>query len=133
MIFDEYVWIPKALIHGGCSSAGTVFLCGTGLRSWIPMLGNGVSVPLWAIAFVSGAAAGSVSDAIHIFVKDEIHIKQKAQDEAAMFLGALVSGLLYYGTVYAVNSGLAGDIGYVKSFAVGAGAELAASFLSNML
>lgn len=133
MIFDDFIWLPKALIHGATSSAGTVFLVGMNTYARLPYFGQGVSAPLWAVAFAGGVIASLASDAVHNYVKDEIHIKQKAQDEASLFLGAVLSGLFFYGSFYITGPDLANDIGYVKSFAVGAGSEIAASFIANMI
>ena len=85
------------------------------------------------VAFAGGALASLASDAVHSFVKDEIHLKQKAQDEASLFLGTVLSGLFYYGSFYLTGPDLASQLGYFKCFAVGAGSEIAASFLANVL
>ena len=132
MLFtDDMVWLPKAIVHAACASAGTVFLVGANSYARLPYLGT--SAPLWLVSFGAGALASLSSDAVHTFVKDEIHLKQKAQDEASLFLGAVLSGLFFYGSFYLTGPDLANEVGYIKSFAVGAGSEIAASFLANMI
>ena len=132
MLFnDDLVWLPKALVHGAVSSAATVYLTGASTAR-IDTL-DGIMVPFWAVSFAGGVISSLASDAIHTIVKDEIHLKQKAEDEASLFLGALLSGLIYYGSFYLTGPDIANDIGYVKGIAIGAASEIAASFLGNML
>ena len=74
---------------------------------------------------VAGAVASLASDYIHTFVKNEIPLRQKAADEASLIIGGLVSAGTFSAALYCD--------GLSSAVIVSVGAELASSFLINMM
>ena len=132
MLFnDDMVWLPKAAIHGAVSGFSTSFLVTQGERVYLPYLK--VDVPIWAVGFCSGVLSSFGSDIVHNIVKDDVHIKNKTQDEVSMFLSALLGGLFFYGSLYLSGPTLPDEVGYLKSFAIGAAGEIASAFGASLL
>ena len=129
--------IQKAAISTVVTGAASMIT--TGSRWSVPcpsffgLIKRGQTCPLYVFAGLSGAIASLVNDGVHYLVKNEVHIDKKAQDDASLYLGAIVGAVSYWGVVYALNPYLARDIGTWTLLATGAGAESASNFLFDMM
>ena len=130
-IDPDNIWLPKAVVEGGLNAALTNFVLGNGTYVAIPILER--SAPMWAVGFVLGFAGSLVSDATHVFVRDQVHLSKKHKDEASLLLGSVVAGSLYTGGLYLVNPRLVNEYGMFNSIAVGSGAEVLSSFVVGNL
>ena len=97
--------LEKAAIGGCITSAASVITTGV---KWkvpvpIPFTNTPQLLPLWAIAGISGVAASVLNDGAHYLIRNEIPISKKAQDDASLYLGALIGGFTYLGAIYMVT------------------------------
>ena len=122
--------IEKSVAQGAII-AGVAYFCYPNIRAirvnWVNTL-----LPSWAVCASTGAIASVVSDQVHNFVKEEIHINQKASDEASMVIGAAISSASLYGVLYIMNRNLAAEFGYGCAVAAGTAGEFGAAFLVNL-
>ena len=127
--------IVKALLQGGLTSLASVYYVlntsNENIYIRIPMLNR--TLPVWAVAGALGTISSFASDGMHKFIKKEIPINAKAQDEASLVLGALMSGGLFAGALYLTNPSALQEYGLINALAVGGGSELASSFITNMI
>ena len=123
-------WIPKSVAQGALSAFGGYCLLGNP-RFEIPYLNT--SAPGYLVNFLVGVASSLISDGVHSFVKKDVHISRKAQDEASLLLSSVLSGFLFNAGLYVTNTNLPGDFGMVSGFAVGAGSDIASSFVVDVL
>lgn len=127
--------LEKAAISTVITGAASVLTTGARWKVPCSMFGlmRGQTCPLYVFAGLSGAIASLVNDGIHYLVKNEIHISKKAQDDASLYLGAVIGALSYYGTVYVLNPYLARDIGTWTLVATGMAAETASNFAFDLI
>ena len=127
--------IEKAAISSVVTGAASIVTTGAKWKVPCSIFGlmRGQTCPLYVFAALSGAIASMVNDGIHYLVKNEIHVSQKARDDASLYLGAVVGALSYYGTIYALNPYLARDIGTWTLVATGMGAETASNFIYDLI
>lgn len=124
--------LEKAALQGAITSAVS-YLCNPNIRALgIPMLSS-KPLPFWAVMAGTGVAASFVADGVHFFIKEEIHLKNKALDEASMVVGSAISAASLYAVVYVLRPEAAATIGLGCIAASGAAAEIGASFLLNMI
>lgn len=124
-------WLVKSGVHGGLSGLGTIYLFGSRPQFMLPIVNR--PAPLWVLGAVTGALSSLASDYIHTFVKNEIPLKEKAQDEASLVISAGVSAATFLLALYCVDRRMVNDFGMTSAVAVAVGAELGSSFLINML
>ena len=122
--------VEKSIIQGLTTGLATGCYYGTGALAQVPVLGQ---TKLIYVAAVVGGAASLLNDAVHNFVKEEIHISKKAEDETSMVLGAGIGAIMYNFSLSAINPTLARDTGIWLNSAIGAGSELAGSFVYNLV
>ena len=127
--------IVKALLQGGLTSLASVYyvLNTSNENMYIRISLLNRTLPVWAVAGALGSVSSLASDGLHKFVKKEVPINSKAQDEASMVLGALLSGGLFAGALYLTNASALQEYGMINAIGVGAGSEIASSFITNML
>lgn len=89
--------------------------------------------PLFVFAGLSGGIASLVNDGLHKLVKNEVHISKKAQDDASLYLGAVVGAASYYATIYFLNPYLVRDLGTWTILATGTIAETASNFAYDLI
>lgn len=123
--------LTKAGIHGILTSGASVGIIGVGNNVNIPFLN--VTVPLYIVMFGVGVASSALSDVVHQIVKDDIPLSRKGADQASLVLGAVASGYALQMALALLNPKLPGEFGFATSFAIGAGSELGASFIQNMI
>ena len=123
-------WIPKSVAQGALSAIGGYCLLGNA-KFDLPYFET--NAPAYLINFAIGVAGSLISDGVHSFVKKDVHVSRKAQDEASLLLSSVLSGFLFNGGLYITNAKLPADFGMVSAFAVGAGSEIASSFVVDML
>ena len=123
-------WLMKAGIHSGLSALGTMYLFGQA-RFELPF--TRMPTPLWVLGAGAGLIASLASDYVHEFVKEEIPLKQKAQDEASLLIGSAISAGSFLLALHLVDSRMIHDYGLVSAVGVSVGSELASSFLVNAL
>ena len=97
----------------------------------IPLLNR--TVPIWLFGGLVGFAASHINDGIHSLVKSEVHIREKALDEASMVIAALVGGITYWGILALLDTAYVEQFGYYNSFGTGAAGEIIGSFAFNLL
>ena len=122
--------LEKAVAQGTIISAVSYF-CYPRIRS-IRVNFTRRPISAFALFAVMGAASSLVSDGIHTFVKEEIHINEKANDEASLLVGTCISAASLYCVMYLANPRLAAEYGYGCAIAAGAAGEFGASFLVNL-
>ena len=120
----------KALIQGAITSCATGLYYGMNALARIPYCGD---CKLVYVAFGVGTVTSLVNDYVHKFVKDEIHIKKKAEDQASMMLGAGIGAVAYHISLSVLNPALARDTGMYMNGAIGAGSEIAGAFVYNLI
>ena len=123
-------WLIKAGLHSTFSALGTMYLFGSAQFN-LPFANT--PAPLWVLGAGAGLVSSLASDYIHEFVKEEIPLKEKAQDEASLLIGAGVSAGSFLLALHLVDRRMIHDYGMVSALAVSVGAELGASFLVNAL
>ena len=120
----------KSLIQGVITGCATGLYYGMGALANIPIVGN---TKLIYVAFGVGGVTSLANDAIHKFVKDEVHIAQKAEDQASMVLGAGIGAIVYHFALSALNPALARDTGMMMNACIGGGSEIGGSFVYNLI
>lgn len=117
--------IEKAGINGIVAGATTCALWGQKSAVYVPYINS--TAPLYALAFGVGAIGSLTGDAVHQFIKSEIHISEKAKDSASMFLGLGINGAMFAGLLYAFDPSVLRDFGVIQAFTLGAGSEFVGS------
>ena len=120
----------KAVIQGAITSCATGLYYGTSALARVPLVGD---TKLMYVAFGVGSITSLLNDYVHKFVKDEVHIKKKAEDQASMVLGAGIGAVAYHISLSVLNPALARDTGMYLNGAIGGGSELAGSFVYNLI
>ena len=121
--------LEKSAITGvitGLASAVT-----TGYKLRVPVMGR--PVPLVVFTALAGAVSSVLIDCVHKLIKKEIPLNKKAQDEASLYLGAIIGACSYWGIITMYNGYLTRDMGTYTLLLTGAGAETAGSLAFNML
>ena len=121
----------KSLIHGAVSAAATTIVGGYKARVIIPYLNT--ECPLYCIGALAGIATSLANDAMHTYIMPEIPINKKVRSEAATVLGIAMSGLIFVGSLYAVNPALPEEFGFLNSVGVGALAEVVSGYTLDMI
>lgn len=128
--------VEKAALSGLITAGASAIT--TGARWSVPCpsllgFGRGRTCPLFVFAGLAGILSSVVNDGVHYLVKNEIHINKKAQDDASLYLGAVIGAVSYYGVIYAINPFLVRDIGTWTILATGTGAETLSNFTYDYL
>lgn len=124
--------LEKAALQGAITS-GVSYICNPNIRAiGLPLISSR-PIPFWAAMAGTGVVASLVADGVHYFIKEEIHLKNKALDEASMVVGSAISAGSLYAVIYALRPEAAATIGLGCIAASGAAAEIGASFLLNMI
>ena len=132
VLFDRNImWMIKAPIQGVYTATGSSFLYSYKHRVNIPLIGT--SMPLTVVAFALGTSASLLSDYVHKMVKKDIHLSEKARDEASLFLSVLASGVLFTGGLYLTNKDLPLNYGVFSAMAIGGIASAGADFTALAL
>jgi len=97
----------------------------------IPFLDR--TVPIWLFGGVVGFVASHINDIVHRITKSEVHIREKALDEASMLIGAIVGGGSFVGVLALMNTDYVTGFGLYQALGVGAAGELIGSFAFNLL
>ena len=121
--------LEKAAITGVFTGLASTITTGSYFN--VPFFG--MSCPLYVFTAVAGAVSSVANDGIHYLIKKEIPINKKAQDEASLYLGAIIGAGAYYGVVSIFNQYLTRDIGTYTLLLTGAAAEVAGSLTYNMI
>ena len=127
--------IQKAALSGAITAAASMVTTG---MEWqvpavIPFTNQGQLLPLWCVAAVSGVMGSFLNDGAHWLIRHEIPITKKAQDDASLYLGALIGGATYMGAVYMLNPYLVRDVGATTLVLTGILAETTSNFVADML
>lgn len=122
--------VEKSIIQGLTTGIVTGCYYGTNALARVPVVG---SMRLIYVTAIVGGVTSLLNDYVHNFVKDEVHISKKAEDEASLVLGAGLGAVMYNFSLSAINPSLARDTGIWLNSAIGAGSELAGSFVYNLM
>ena len=117
--------VEKAGINGIITGAAAAGIFGTQAKVIAPMMNT--TMPLYALVFLGGAASSLVTDALHVFTKDEIPISKKANDRTSAVIGLVVNGVVFAGLLELADPTIAADFGRLTAVAVGAASEFAAA------
>ena len=120
----------KAGIQGAVTGAATCLYYGMNAVARVPFIGD---TKLCYVAACVGVATSVADDLIHKFVKEEVQISKKAEDEASMVIGAGAGAAMYHLSLTAINPALAKDTGLLMNACIGGGSELAGSFIYNLI
>jgi len=127
--------LAKAGMSGAISAAAgyaCFALQGKGIPGvFVPMINQ--TVPLLVAFAVMGAGASLVSDFVHEFAKEEIHLKDKALDEASLVIGTGITLGSYMLAISCANPTLIQEIGLPCLTGTAVAAEVGSSFLLNMV
>ena len=103
-MYNSYMYtLEKAAIQGAVTGAATCLYYGMNALGRVPYFGD---VKLCYIAAGVGAGTSLINDVIHNFVKEEVHISKKAEDEASMVIGAGAGAAIYHLSLSALNPNL---------------------------
>ena len=111
----------KAGINGIVTGAATAALFGTKAKVVVPMTTR--LIPLYCATFLCGAVTSFATDGVHEFIKEEIPVSRKFNDQMSVISSTLLNGALFYGALRLYSPGVARDFGAIQAFAVGAGSE----------
>lgn len=117
--------IEKAGINGIITGAASVALFGASATVIPPMMN--MTMPLYAYLFLGGAVSSLITDGFHLFLKDEIPVSKKANDQTSVIAGLAINAIVFAGLLEVADSNIAADFGRLTALAVGAGAEWAAA------
>ena len=90
-------------------------------------------VPIWLFGGIIGFVSSHINDGIHMLIKDDVHVRKKAEDEASMVLGAVVGGLSFLGVTALMSQRYVAGFGLYNCIGVGAAGEIVGSFAYNLL
>ena len=121
----------KSLIHGAVSAAATTVVGGYRAQVIIPFFKT--RCPLYCVGGLAGIVTSFANDALHTYIMPEIPINQKVKSEAATVLGIAMSGLIFVGSLYAVNPALPEEFGFLNSVGVGALAEVVSGYTLDII
>ena len=115
----------KAGINGIVSAAASVALFGSRATVVAPM--TNITMPLYALLFLGGAASSFVVDGIHKFMKDEIPVSRKANHRTSLVAGLALNAVVFAGLLQCTDADIAEDFGRMNALAVGAVTEFVGS------
>ena len=116
--------VEKAGINGLLTGGASAYLFGYDSSINSPF---GQSMPFPIFAGLVGAGGSLVGDGIHLMMKDSIPVSKKANDRASTITSAIVSGMAFGGLLYAYDSAVLDDFGFLQAFAVGSLSEVGGS------
>ena len=90
-------------------------------------------VPVWVFGATTGFAASLLNDVVHSYVKENIHLREKAQDEASMLIGAIVGAGTFLGVLGLMNTNYISELGLWSTLSIGSAGDLIGSFLYNQI
>ena len=122
--------VEKAAIQAVITGSVTGLYYGMNAMARVPYVGD---TKLMYIATAVGGFTSLINDLIHKFVKEEVHIAKKAEDQASLVIGAGVGAAIYHLSLTAINPSLAGDTGLGMNACIGAGSEIGGSFVYNLV
>ena len=126
--------LSKAVLQGALTSGGAVYLFTNSRQSLnLQIQLVGVSIPLWVATFGIGVASSFVEDAVHLWVKSEIPLRNKAKDEASLLVGALSGGLMMNAGLYALNTRAPFEFGMMSAMMLGTSASLLSSYGNDII
>jgi hypothetical protein len=122
--------VEKAALQAVITGGVTALYYGMSAVARVPYCGD---CKLMYVATVVGGVTSLVNDLIHQFVKEEVHIARKAEDQASLLIGAGVGAAIYHLSLTAINPALARDTGLLMNASIGGGSEIAGSFVYNLI
>ena len=117
--------VEKAGVNGLVSGAAAVALFGTQATVIAPM--TNMTMPLYALIFLGGIGSSLATDALHLFMKEEIPISKKGNDRTSVIAGLAINAIIFAGLLEVSAPDIAADFGRYTALAVGAGAEFASA------
>ena len=122
--------LEKAAIQALITGGATGLYYGMNAMARIPYLGD---TKLMYVATGVGGVTSLINDLVHKFVKEEVHIARKAEDQASMVIGTGVGAAMYHLSLSIINPSLANDTGLLMNACIGGGSEIAGSFVYNLI
>ena len=122
--------VEKAAVQAIITGGATGLYYGMNALARVPYFGD---TKLMYVATVVGGVTSLANDLIHKFVKEEVHIARKAEDQASMVIGAGVGAAMYHLALTGLNPALAGDTGLLMNACIGGGSEIGGSFVYNLI
>ena len=80
-----------------------------------------------------GAISSANSDVIHTYIKKELPISAKTQEQSRVILGALLGGSIMTLGLYLTNGDAIKKYGLFNALLVGGASDILASFGTNMI
>jgi hypothetical protein len=113
--------VEKAGINGVIAGVASVALFGSRATVIAPM--TSMTMPLYCLIFLGGAASSLVADGVHMFMKDEIPVSKKANDRTSLVAGLAINAIVFAGLLQFSDNNIAADFGRMNALAVGAASE----------
>jgi hypothetical protein len=133
MFFEGEIWhiLYKGSVQGVLTglASGIMF----GMRTRVNWASSNMSMYLVPYTFLVGAGASLITDVAGKLIHEELHVSEKAESEIATALGVAISGIVYYSGLKLLQPESANEIGWLKSFVIGGGAEYVASLTNNLM
>ena len=127
--------IVKAVIQGILTSTVSCYwVLNKGSRSLyvnLPLIRK--PIPISVFMAVLGAISSVGSDLVHTFIKKEVPISAKTQEQSSMILGALLGGGVMTLGLYLTNGDAIKEYGLLNALLVGGASDIASSFATNMI
>ena len=121
--------LEKAIIQGATTGIFTCIYYGSDARAVIPYIG---ATNLCYVGAGVGAISSIINDVAHSYIKEEIPIREKANDQMSVAVGVGIGALVYNYVLFLANPNLARDTGIIANSVIGGGGEFAGSFLYNL-
>ena len=125
----EYIHpLEKSVIQGAVTGLATCIYYGSAAQA----RALGMKTRLCYVGAGVGAVTSLINDFVHSYVKEEVPVRKKAEDQLSMGVGVGVGALVYNYMLFLVNPNLARDTGIVANSIIGGSSEFAGSFLYNL-
>lgn len=128
MFYDS---IEKGAISGISTGLLSAFALSNTPLVMMPIINR--PVPVWIFGALVGFGSSVATDSIHSLVKSEVHLREKALDEASMIIGALVGAGSFMGILALLSPQYVAEFGLYNALGVGASGDLIGSFLFHQI
>lgn len=127
--------LVKAVIQGILTSTATTYwVLNRGQRSLyinLPLVNQ--TIPVYVFTGILGSLSSMGSDLLHTFIRNEVPVSSKTQEQGSMILGALLGGAIFSAGLYLTNKQAINEYGLWNAMLIGGASDVIASFGSNLI